>query len=138
MMQPEIRKERVKKYGSFLRCPERGNLCFGIDTPDGICKYKTCCLDDPEYIAKQKQIQRNIEENARREWEERRREEKENAAKQIIRRQTKTKEELIERDIARLEAKARHLYRTGKRNAGDAVMHDVTVLYGRLKKLKGA
>ena len=132
MMQAEIRKERIKKYGSFLWCPERNTLCFGINTPEGSCKYSRCLLDDPAYIAKQAEIDRRIQENARQERLEKAQE------KQIIRRQTQTREELLEKEIAYTEAKARRLYRDNKPRAADLLMHKAMKLNAELRKIRGA
>lgn len=137
MMQAEIRKERITKYGSFLWCPERNTLCFGINTPAGTCKYSRCLLDDPAYIAKQAEIDRRIQENARRERLEKA-QGKIDKEKQIIRRQTQTREELIEKEIAYAEAKARRLYRDNKPRAADLLMHKVMKLNAELRKMRGA
>ena len=135
MMQAEIRKERIKKYGSFLYCPKRNTLCFGIDTPKGVCKYKSCLLDDPAYIAKQAEIDRKIQENARRERQERKRE-KENREKQIIRRQTKTRKDLLEQEIRNKERQVKLLYRDNKPKAADIVMNQVIRLNAKLREME--
>lgn len=57
-MNPEIRKERVKKYGSFLFCPKRSTLCTGRNS-NKECIYENCILDSPEYIKLQETIARN-------------------------------------------------------------------------------
>ena len=68
-MRENIRKERVEKYGSFLYCQNRDTLCFNINTPDGICEEKICCLDDPEYIALLQKIEKNRKKREKRKEE---------------------------------------------------------------------
>lgn len=135
MIQAEIRKERIKKYGSFLYCPERGGLCFGIDTPTGICKYDICLLDNPEYIAKQAEIDRRIQENAERERLEKD-EGKAERQKPIIRRQTKTKEDILNDKIERLEYKIQQAYRRGRTREGDALTQELLRLNAEMRKIK--
>ena len=135
MMQVEIRKERIKKYGSFLWCPERSCLCFGIDTPSGVCKYDICLLDNPEYIAKQAEIDRRIQENAERERLEKA-EEKAERQKPIIRRQTKTKEDILNDKIERLEYKIQQAYRRGRTREGDALTRELLRLNAEMRKIK--
>lgn len=131
-MQPEIRKERVMKYGSFLYCPIKDTLCCGRDTEDGACGYDTCILDDPSYIEKQKKIEENRRRNEAK--NEASREEEKNI---YIRRQTKTKEDLIREELVKLENKAAYLYRKNKPKAADSVMHDVVKLRNKLIRMRG-
>lgn len=63
-MNPEVRKNKVKKYGSFLYCPDRATLCFCCNTENGTCERGSCILDDPEYIALQRRIEENRAKNA--------------------------------------------------------------------------
>lgn len=62
-MREDIRKARVEKYGSFLFCPDRNVLCFGMYNEYGICSRTPCCLDDPEYVTKKEQIAENVRHN---------------------------------------------------------------------------
>lgn len=135
-MQPKSRKERIKEYGSFLFCPNKDTLCFAINNEDGICERALCYLEDPEYIAQQKRIAKTMEENARREWEEKQREKLNPPAP--IRRQTKTKAQYLQEQIETKEEKARYLYRTNKPRAADSLMHEVTRLRSQLLKIKEA
>lgn len=132
-MNPEIRKMKVEKYGSFLFCPEKEVLCFGIYTPDGSCKHKSCLLEDQAYIKKQKEIDERIRENDRREREERRREAQEHLAP--IRRQRKSAADMLREQIERKERFARTLYRENKPRKADRVMHEVMTLQAKLRKL---
>lgn len=56
-MKTEVRKERMKKYGSILYCPAQDCKCFGRDT-DEECRHEKCLLQDPEYIALQEKIEK--------------------------------------------------------------------------------
>ena len=132
-MNPEIREERVKKYGSFLFCPEKNTLCFGTDTEDGSCKHKSCLLDDPAYLKKKAQIAARIEENDRRERERRKAERLNPPAP--IRRQRKSAADMLREQIERKERFARTLYRENKPRRADAVMHEVMILQTKLRKL---
>ena len=60
-MKTEIRKERMKKYGSILYCPAQDRKCFGRDT-DEECRHEKCLLQDPEYIALQERIEKKRRE----------------------------------------------------------------------------
>lgn len=135
-MQPKSRKQRIEEYGSFLFCPDKDTLCFGMDNPEGVCERALCFLEDPEYIAQQKKITKTMEENVRREWEEKEREKLDPPAP--IRRQTKTKAQYLQEQIENKEKLARHLYRTNKPRAADNIMHEVTRLRGQLLKIKEA
>lgn len=135
-MQSKSRKQRVAEYGSFLFCPVKDTICSALDNDDGICREAPCYLERPGYREKQEQIARNVAENARREWEEREKERLEPPAP--IRRQTKTKEQLLEEEIARKEKYAEHLYSRNRPKAANAVMSDAMILRRQLKKTKGA
>lgn len=132
-MNPEIRKMKVEKYGSFLFCPDKRVLCFGTYTPDGSCKYENCLLEDPAYIKKQKEIDERIRENDRREREERRREAQEPPAP--ARHQRKSTADMLREQIERKERFARTLYRENKPRKGDRIMHEVMTLQAKLRKL---
>ena len=133
MMQAEIREERIKKYGSFLWCPERSCLCFGINTPNGTCKKDVCYHDDPKYIAKQAEIEARRKENTQREAEERKKQEEEPMPEKKA-----DPVKGLTSYIARREAMARRAYRENRPKKGDAIMQEVLVLTGKLRKMKGA
>lgn len=132
-MQGETRMERIKKYGSFLFCPERQRLCFAINNDEGICERAVCYSDDPEWIAQQKKIDETVKENARKELEEKRRK-KEAAASSAG--QIKDAIRSLTEEIDRKEKFARKLYRSNKPRAGDAVMQEAAILRGKLAKLR--
>ena len=123
-MDEKIRKERFEKYGSFLFCPKRNVLCFGRDT-DKECKHVSCLLDDPEYQALQKRIEENQKKNQQQEWEE---------EHTRIRKQTKTKTELIEEAIEKKDKEARAAYRANRPDIGDLITNEVIRLQGLLRQ----
>jgi len=135
MMQPEVRRERVEKYGSFLFCPKRETICFHINTPEGICERQICCKDDPEYIKQQNKIEENRRKNAEKEHLEREAEKLDPPTP--IRRQTKSKIDLLEKTIAAKEKKAQQLYRSNKPKLADSMMQEVMILRRQLKQTKG-
>ena len=128
-------KQTKKECSSFLYCPKKDNLCFGREfSGEGIeCKYENCLLEDPEYIEQQKKIEIKRKENARREIEERKRQEETPPPAK----KTDLVKELAGY-IARREAMARRAYRENKPRKGDAIMHEVLILTGKLRKMKGA
>lgn len=125
MMRPEVRDEHIKKYGSFLRCPERGNLCTGINAPDGICRRNPCFLDDPEYIKLQEQI-----EARRRELDNRR------SAKETVEQKRSDPAKELAGYTARRENTARRYYRENRPKQADRIMQEVLMLQARLRTMK--
>lgn len=132
VMQPEIYKERVKKYGSFLWCPERSISCFGIDTPDGTCKHRVCLLEDPRYLAEQKKIAENIRRNAEREKAEREKEKMDPPAP--IRKQNKTRAEILRAKIKEKERLAERLYAQNRPDKAEDVIFEIKQLSYQLKQ----
>lgn len=124
-MNEKIRKERFEKYGSFLFCPARSVLCFGRMT-DAECKHDACLLDDPEYQLLQKRIAENQKKNQQREHEE----------PPKIRRQTKTRIEILEEQIKRKDEEARAAYRANYPKEGDRIINEVIRLQGLLRQEK--
>lgn len=131
MMQPKIRKARVKKYGSFLYCLDRDTLCFGRHTEDGSCKHEICILDDPEYIALQERIEKNRIINAQAEKE------KKEDTPAPIRRQTITREQQLIDEIKHKEEKAAWLYKKNWPGPADNAMYEAAILKNRLRKIQG-
>ena len=121
MMNEDIKKERMERFGCITYCADRDTMCFGILTADGRCKYDTCLHDDPNWIAQQKRI-----------------EEKRKAAMEsqvviteemeVKKEALKPKTEILDFDaerekIRKLEAKARALYFAGERKEADRVFN---------------
>lgn len=126
-MDEKIRTERFEKYGSFLFCPKRKVLCFGRDT-DEECKHASCLLDNPEYQALQKRIAENRRKNQT---------VKKDESPQRIRRQTKSRAQILEEEIQRKEKYARSCYRANQPRAGDNATYEIVRLRAKLRKLKG-
>ena len=134
-MQPEVWKERAEKYGSSLFCPEKETICFHINTPNGICERTVCCKDDPEYIEQQIRIEENRRKNAEKEFLEREAEKMDPPAP--IRRQTKSRIDLLEKQIVAKEERAQQLYRNNKPKLADSMMQEVMILRKQLRQMKG-
>lgn len=126
-MDEKVRRERFEKYGSFLFCPAKSTLCFGRIT-DGECKHSACLLDDPEYQALQKRIEENRRKNQT---------VKKDESPQRIRRQTKSRAQILEEEIARKEKYARACYRANQPRAGDNATYEIVRLRAKLRELKG-
>ena len=127
-MNEELRKSRFREYGSFLYCPRKDCLCFGRDT-DQECKHDSCILEDPEYQA----LQRRIEENRRKNQTAEKKEEPPR-----IRRQTKSRAQILEEEIRKTEKYARACYRANRPRAGDNATYKIVRLRAKLRELKGA
>ena len=110
-MNPEIRKERFEKYGSFLFCPMRNTLCFGRDT-DLECIHESCILDDPEHIKLQKRISEN-RKNAER----------------------KMKLKALDQKIEEKESYAKRCYRNNEPRKGDRAVNEVISLQAQRRKV---
>lgn len=136
MMQPKTRKERIAEYGSFLLCPAKGVWCSEMDSDDGICRRVPCYREDAAYLAEQEKRERRMQENARREQEEREKERLSPPAP--VRRQAKTRAQLLEEEIERKEAYAERLYRLSRPRAAGRVMGEAMALRRELRKVKGA
>lgn len=135
MIQAEIRKKENRKGESMFRCWERNTTCFKIDPTSGTCTRGVCLLDDPEHIAQEARIEKNRQKNAERERIERAREkaERENP---IIRRQTKTKDEILRDKIIRVENQIQQAYRRGRTRKGDALTKELLRLNAEMRKIK--
>ena len=100
-------------------------MCFGRDT-DEECKHASCLLDNPDYQDLQKRIEENQKKNQQREHEE----------PPKIRRQTKTRIEILEEQIKRKDKKARTAYRANYPKEGDRIINEVIRLQGLLRQEK--
>lgn len=118
-MHTEIRKKHTEKYGSFLRCPKRGNLCMGMYT------------DDPEYI----KLQEKIEER-RKALDLRRIESKEKAMHAFEAPKRANQEKELAGYMARREHTARRYYMENKPKRADKIMQEVLILQARLRTMK--
>lgn len=129
MMREDIRKERVKKYGSFLYCAHRDTICSFMDNELAVCPRAECILDNPEYIALQERIEMNRLQNGKQlEKEEPYPRRKEPKQKPMTRR-----DYLLEQ-IRRKEALSERLYRENKPKAADMVFRQAQIMKGELQK----
>lgn len=123
------RQEHIRRYGSFLHCPERKVLCSFMEeswkTGNG-CSRTPCILDDPDYI----RMRRIQEEKARL------REEKQEADRTAapIRRQTKSRTDILADCIVRLEKESADAYRRNRPRVGEAKLQEAMILRGELRK----
>lgn len=129
MMREDIRKERVKKYGSFLYCAHRDTICSFMDNELAVCPRAECILDDPEYKALQERIERNRLKNLKQaEKEEPYPRRKEPKQKPL------TGREYLLEQIRRKEALSERLYRENKPKAADMVFRQAQIMKGELQK----
>lgn len=127
MMREDIRKERVKKYGSFLYCAHRDTICSFMDNELAVCPRAECILDNPEYIALQKRIEMNRLQNGKQlEKEEPYPKRKEPKQKPM------TEREYLLEQIRRKEALSERLYRENKPKAADMVFRQAQIMKGEL------
>lgn len=125
------RKKRIELYGSFLHCPQRGVLCFYTDTIDGKCARSICCLDDPEYV----ELQERIEANRRKNYELHLREKaEEERAKAKIRRETKTRLQLLEEKVGKKKELSQYYYTRGWTRKGDETTNEIIRLNALIDK----
>lgn len=129
-MDPEVRKNKVKKYGSFLYCPDRATLCFCCNTENGTCERGSCILDDPEYISLQRRIEENRAKNAEEEKAARAAEKKE------MKKPEKSREQILKGEIAKFENFARKYYRNNNPKKGDEMIAKVIRMRGELNALE--
>lgn len=117
------KKERVKKYGSFLYCPKRNTLCMGQDyLGTGECKQTSCLLDDPEYRKKQQEREQRRKEN----WER--------AHREVAVKNRPRKYEYLEDEIKRKKQYMERCYRRGWTKMGDRISNEIAEMERRLKK----
>lgn len=129
----ELRQEHVRKYGSFLHCPERKVLCSFMEEAlckTGVCERQQCILDDPEYQKLKERIRKKFEEN-----EKKRQQLKEEDEPPIrIRSPRKNPDMYIWAKINRLEEESREAYRRNRPKVGEAKLHEAIVLRRKLRR----
>lgn len=127
----EARQEHIARFGSFLYCPERDNYCFFMaevwDTGEK-CSRAPCIVDDPEYIKLQERIEKNRE---RRRKEDETEEEKEERAQ--IRRQTKSRKDVMLERIRVLEEESEAAYRRNRPRIGAEKLEKAMALRRQLR-----
>ena len=112
VMNEEVRKQELEKYGAITYCEKCDVLCFGCLTEDGSCKYEVCLHDDPKWIEQQKRI------------EEKRKSARMEAEKFTHEPQAKKVNQKDQMAIIRnLEAKARSLYMAGEHSEANKIFN---------------
>lgn len=117
---------------SIIYCAERDTLCAGIDyTGSGTCRYKECILEEPGYQKRQEAIRIRREEL--REKHKRDREEERTAAAKI-RTQTKTREELLQKEMERRKQRMNRYYTKGWTRLADKESRELASLERELRR----
>lgn len=128
----EARQEHIARFGSFLYCPERDNYCFFMaevwDTGEK-CSRAPCIVDDPEYIKLQERIEKNRER--RRKEAMKAAEEKEERAQ--IRRQTKSRKDVMLERMHALEKESEAAYRRNRPRIGAEKLEKAMALRRQLR-----
>lgn len=121
----------------ILYCKERNTDCFGMlqknGQPAGRCQYPSCVLDDPEYVAKEERKERRRQELYEAGLKDKH-DEKE-AAKNI-RKQMKTKMDILEEEIAFTKKRMERFYTRGWTKLGDKEGDRLAKLERELEKMK--
>lgn len=125
-MREDIRKARVKKYGSFLYCPQGDCLCVCLNNEYGTCKRAVCLHDDPEWL----QLQERIEKNRKR------------AATSGVNIPEKPQENIrmqtgqaaLKERIRQKEELSERLYRENKPQLAETVFRQAQIMKGELRK----
>lgn len=131
----EERQQHIAQYGSFLFCPEHGNLCSFMEetwnTGCG-CGRTPCIIDDPEDIELKK---RQAENRRKRDAEEKlRREAEKKEPPAPIRRQTKSWRDIQVERIQRLEEESEQAYRRNRPRIGEEKLHQAIILRRQLRR----
>ncbi len=130
----EARQEHIARHGSFLYCPERDNYCFfmaEVWNTGEKCSRAPCIVDDPEYIKLQERIDKNRERRTRREEAMKAAEEKEERAQ--IRRQTKSRKDVMLERIRVLEEESEAAYRRNRPRIGAGKLEKAMALRRQLR-----
>lgn len=116
----------------MLWCEERSTDCFGMHNSD-CCQYDSCVLDDPAYIEKEKKKELRRQELYEASLGEKR-EEKEAAS--LIRRQTKTKVDILQDEVDYKRRQMERFYTRGLTRLGDKASKELAILESKLEKAK--
>lgn len=126
-----------KPKGSW---PESGNIycekedcwCGNVDISNGNCKASRCPIHDEKYIQEQEQRRERLQQLHQQELNRKEREKKDPPAP--IRRQSKTKEELLQEKITSKKRLVNRYYRRGKPKKAVQVDLEVHRLERELKE----
>lgn len=116
----------------MLWCADRHTDCFGMYGTDQ-CQYPSCVLDNPDYVEKEKQ-----KEQRRQELYDasigQQKEEKEAAS--LIRRQVKTKIDILQDEVNYKRKQMERFYTRGMTRLGDKASNELAELERKLEKAK--
>lgn len=138
MEKDDTKTTRVDKpKGSW---PESGNIycekedcwCGNIDINNGSCKASRCPIHDKEYIQEQEKRKERLQQLHQKELDRKEKEAKDPPAP--IRRQTKTKEELLQEKITSKKRLVNRYYRKAKPQKAVQVDLEVNRLERELKE----
>lgn len=116
----------------LLYCADRGTDCMEIYMGNGTCRLKSCALDDPEYIKKEKEKELRRNELLQKELKRRR---EETAAATKIRKQNKTADSMLLEQIENIRTKMERYYTRGWTKAADKLSRELSILEKRLEEL---
>lgn len=122
----------------ILYCRERNTDCLGMLAADGItgagcCQYKSCVLDDPEYVAKEKRKEKRRQELYEASIANMN---EEKAAAKLIRTQNKTRVDVLEKEVAFVRKRMERFYTRGWTRLGDSESKRLAELEKELEKIK--
>ena len=123
------KKKQIQGIWLLFILSEERLLMALAGTPIRNASIAKCLLEDPEYLA----LQERIEENRRKNQMAEKKEEPPR-----IRRQTKSRAQILEEEIQRKEKYARTCYRANRPRAGDNATYEIVRLRAKLRELKGA
>lgn len=138
MEKDDTKTTRVDKpKGSW---PESGNIycekedcwCGNIDINNGSCKASRCPIHDKEYIQEQEKRKERLQQLHQKELDRKEKEAKDPPAP--IRRQTKTKEELLQEKITSKKRLVNRYYRKAKPQKAVQIDLEVNRLERELKE----
>lgn len=135
-MREELRAAHVKKYGSFLYCPERDTICTFMDGAwEHGCSRTPCILDDPEDML----LQELISKNRRRQIEiERKHRQEEKDAAPIRDQRNRIQSYISMRldEIHRIEEQSRQAYIHNRPREGDTLFNRARIMRGELRRFE--
>ena len=116
----------------IIYCEKEDCWCGNIDTSNGSCKASRCPIHDEKYIQEQEQRRERLQQLHQQELNRKEREKKDPPAP--IRRQSKTKEELLQEKITSKKRLVNRYYRRGKPKKAVQVDLEVHRLERELKE----
>lgn len=138
-LSPSERRENQLKLGKAVTWPEAGIIyctrkcvwCMSVDTKNGECTADECNIESQEYISKQRTIDKKLNENYKKSILQKTQEKQEPIK---IRRQTKTREEIITEKIATLNKRVAWCYKNSKPRRAERLENEIYRLQRELEK----